>query len=161
MTTSMNHAALILQLNERLFTSALSGITEEQAKERISHHNNPVIWIAAHTLWARYQMLNFLGKGIPNPYDELFVNFKPYNASDSYPTLQQVKTAWHQVSELLKAALQSVTDDTIARDGGHKTPIGDTTNGGTLAFLTQHESYDIGQLAFLKKYLTKEAMQYN
>ena len=34
------------------------------------------------------------------------------------------------------------------------------TFGGTIAFLTQHESYDIGQIAFLKKYHTKEAMKY-
>ena len=161
MTTSINQSALILQMNERLFTSALNGITDEQASERISNHNNPIIWIAAHTLWARYNMLSYLGKTVTNPYDNLFVNFKPYGAADDYPTLQQVKAGWRQVSDLLKAALQSVTEDTIAKDGGHQTPIGDTTNGGTLAFLTQHESYDIGQLAFLKKYYTKEAMQYN
>lgn len=48
----------------------------------------------------------------------------------------------------------------MAAESPLKNPIGDSTNGGTLAFLTQHESYDIGQLAFLKKYYTKEAMQY-
>ena len=42
-----------------------------------------------------------------------------------------------------------------------KSPIGDFTIGGTIAFLAQHESYDIGQAAYLKKYFTKEAMSYS
>ncbi|HTE10857.1 MAG TPA: DinB family protein [Chitinophagaceae bacterium] len=161
MTKSINQSALILSMNERLFISALDGITEIQATERISNHNNPLIWIATHTIWARYNMLALLGKPEKNPFESMFENFRPYNEADAYPTLEAVKTAWHKASVLLNDALQSVTEEVIAAAAPFKSPIGDFTNGGTIAFLTQHESYDIGQLAFLKKYYTSVAMKYN
>lgn len=35
-----------------------------------------------------------------------------------------------------------------------------SNHAGTLTFLTQHESYEIGKMGFLKKYHTAEAMKY-
>jgi len=160
MKKTIQPLADILNLNQRLFTNALAGFTAESANERISDHNNPPIWLAAHTLWARYMMIMFLGKQATNPYAELFDNFKPYDASLDYPSLDQIKKAWQEVSVLLNEAIESVTEDQLVADG-IKNPSGDFTNGGTLAFLTQHESYTIGQLSILKKYFTKEAMSYN
>jgi hypothetical protein len=152
---------LIFGLNERLFNNSMAGITDEQANERISDHNNPVVWIAAHTVYARYLMLLFLGKPAENPYNHLFENFKAYDAGLSYPSVAEIKREWQKVTALLKDALESVTEEFLAGDSPIKSPIGDFTNAGTLAFLAQHESYDVGQLAFLKKYYTTEAMSYN
>ncbi|HEV8286226.1 MAG TPA: DinB family protein [Chitinophagaceae bacterium] len=161
MTKSIYHSELILQLNDRLFINALEGITEEQAKERLSDHNNPISWIAAHTLSSRYFMLVFLGKPAENPYRHLFENFKPFDPSLNYPTLGEVKKEWKKVSDLLKDALKSVTEQQLAGESPIKAPVADSTNEGTLAFLAEHESYEIGQLGFLKKYFTGEAMSYN
>lgn len=161
MTNSIHQSSLILNMNERLFINALDGITDEQSKQRLSDHNNPLIWIATHTVWARYNMLVFLGKPAKNPFEGMFENFKPYSADDQYPTLETVKTEWKNAGKLLKEALESESEEHAGADSPLKSPIGDFTNGGTLAFLAQHESYDIGQIAFLKKYFTKEAMSYN
>lgn len=162
MTSSIHQSELIFNLNARLFLNALVGITEEQAKERISDHNNPVCWLAAHTVWARYNSCAMLGKPVAkNPYAGLFENFKPYDPAANYGTLAQAKAEWQKASDLLKEAINTVTEDHLAADCPLKSPIGDFSFGGTVAFLAQHESYDIGQLAFLKKYFTKEAMSYN
>ena len=56
MKKSIYPAEIILGLNDRLFINALAGVTDEQAKERLSDHNNPLIWIATHTVWARYNI---------------------------------------------------------------------------------------------------------
>lgn len=161
MVTSINHSALIFGMNDRLFLNALEGVSNDQAKERISTHNNPIIWIATHTVWARYNILMLLGKPAGNPYEGMFENFKPYDTATNYPTVASVKEEWNKVSSLLKEALQAVGEEHLSADTPIKSPIGDYTIGGTVAFLAQHESYDIGQLAFLKKYFTKEAMSYN
>jgi hypothetical protein len=161
MKKSTHFLELILNMNERLFLNSLNGVTDEQANERISDHNNPLIWIATHTVWARFNMLMFLGKPAKNPYEGKFENFKAYNPNDTYPTLDSLKKEWKNSSQLLKEAFQNVSDDILSADSPLKSPIGEFTNGGTLSFLVQHESYDIGQMAFLKKYLTVEAMQYN
>jgi len=160
MKKAIEHSALILTMNERLFLNALEGITEDQAKERLTGHNNPIIWIVTHTAWARYNMLVFLGKPTKNPFEGKFENFKAFDAADNYPSLETVKTEWKNASKLLKDALQTVTEEHLAGESPIKNPTGNFTNAGTLAFLVQHESYDIGQMAFLKKYYTREAMKY-
>ena len=161
LTNSIYQLELIFNMNERLFLNALDGITDQQAKERISENNNPLIWIATHTVWARYNILVFLGKPLQNPYAGMFENFRPYDKNDDYPALVTLKDEWIKVSALLRDAIRTVSDEDLAADSPLKSPIGDYSNAGTIAFLAQHESYDIGQVGFLKKYFTKEAMKYN
>ncbi|MEO8769346.1 MAG: DinB family protein [Ferruginibacter sp.] len=161
MASSIYQSELIFNMNERLFLNALDGITDSQAKERISENNNPLTWIATHTVWARYNMLMFLGKPVKNPYEGMFEGFRPYDKNDQYPTLEALKADWKKASTLLRDAIHSVSEEYLAAESPLKSPIGDFTNGGTIAFLAQHESYDIGQIGFLKKYYTKEAMKYN
>ncbi len=162
MTKSIYQASLIFNLNTRLFHNALKGVTEEQAKERISMHNNPLSWLGTHTVWARYNACALLGKPpAKNPYEGLFENFKPFDPAYEYPTLVTISEEWDKASELLNTALEAVTDEYLARPAPFKNPIGDQTLLGGVTFLAQHESYDIGQVALLKKYLTKEAMSYN
>lgn len=102
-----------------------------------------------------------LGKPAANPYEGLFEGFKPFDAAADYGTLAKAKDEWNKVSGLLKEALATVTEEHLAADCPLKSPIGDSTFGGTVTFLAQHESYDIGQIAYLKKYHTKTAMSYN
>jgi hypothetical protein len=161
MKKSIYFLEIIFNLNTRLFNNTLAGATEELSEQRVSGHSNSFKWVATHTVWARYNMLMFLNKPVQNPYQGLFEKFKPYDSADKYPTLEEIKNEWQKSSELLKEALGSITEEQLAADSPLKSPIGDFTNAGTLAFLAQHESYDIGQLGFLKKYLTKEAMAYN
>lgn len=161
MPSSIYHLEMIFNLNDRLFLNALAGVTEEQADERVSDHNNPLRWVAAHTVSARYNALFFVGKPVANPYNSLFENFRAYDPALSYPSLDEIKSKWKDVSALLKEALASVSDEHLVADSNIKTPIGDFTNGGTISFFAQHESYDVGQMAFLKKLITEEAMSYN
>ena len=161
MAQSIYQSEIIFNLNTRLFLNALEGVTEEQAKERISDHNNPLTWLAVHTVWARYNIVGLLGKEVDNPYKGLFEGFKPFDPNYKYATLAEAKAEWKKASELLKEALATVTEERLAADAPFKSPIGDFTIGGTIAFLAQHESYDIGQAGLLKKYFTKEAMSYN
>lgn len=160
MKRSIAYVEDIFSLNDRLFINALEGLSDEQIKERISEHNNPINWIATHTVWARFNASLFLGKSVKNPYNGLFENFKAYDPSMPLPSISEIKDEWRKATELLKQAFSEVTDEQLAAESPIKNPIGDFTNAGTLAFLAQHESYDIGQIAFLKKYHTQQAMAY-
>ena len=160
MTQTKNTLALIFNLNDRLFHNALEGVTQEQADERISGHNNPPTWIAAHTVSTRYLALMVLGRPAQDPYQDLFENFKGYDPALKYPQVDNIKAEWDKVTSLLKQAMDGATGEQLNAEAPFKNPTGDFTNAGTLAFLAQHESYDIGQMAFLKKYHTKEAMKY-
>jgi hypothetical protein len=161
MTESIKHIATILRLSERLFVNAFAGVSETQAAHRISDHNNPIVWIATHTVWARYNMAAMLCKPGTNPYQGLFENFKAYDASMQLPAIADIIAEWKKASLLLNEGLESVSEGHLGGDAPFKNPTGDFTIGGALAFLTQHESYDIGQLGFLKKFHTNEPMSYN
>ena len=161
MSNSIDHLESIFSLNNRLFINALAGVTESQAKERLSGHNNPLNWIAAHTVDARYLTLMLLGKPAQTPYKGMFENFKAFDPAVEYPSLENIRNEWNKVSGLLNDAVKSASDEHLNAETPIKSPIGVFTNAGTIAFLAQHESYDIGQMALLKKYLTKEAMSYN
>ncbi|WP_161596664.1 DinB family protein [Chitinophaga vietnamensis] len=160
MKNSAYHSSLMFRMNERLFVNALDGVSEEQAQERISGHNNPLIWIAAHTVWARYNAAALLGQPVTNPYKDRFGKDNPYNPADTQPSLSEVKQEWKKASELLLQALEDVSEDHLSSTSPLPSPIGEMSTGGTLAFFAQHESYDIGQMAFLKKYHTERAMAY-
>ena len=161
MKKSTHHSEIILNLNERLFINALVGVTDEQAKQRLSGHNNPLNWLATHTVWARYNTAALLGKPGNNPYNGLFENFKPFDETMKFDSLDKIKDEWKKASALIREGLTSVTEEQLAGEAPFKNPTGDFTIGGTIAFLAQHESYDIGQMGLLKKFLTKEAMSYN
>lgn len=161
MANKLDHLSLIFNLNERLFNNSLAGVTDEQASERISDHNNPLVWVATHTAWARYNIAALLGKPAQNPYSGMFEGFKAFNDSMKFDSLDKIKEEWKKASDMLKEALASVTDEQLAGDAPFKNPTGDSTVSGTIAFLAQHESYDIGQMGILKKYHSGEAMSYN
>ena len=77
MALSIKPLESIFNLNSRLFINALDGVTEEQAKERISDHNNPLNWLATHTVWARYNTCMLLGKPAKNPYGVCLIILNP------------------------------------------------------------------------------------
>lgn len=161
MKKSTHHSEIIFNLNERLFTNALAGVTDEHAKQRISSHNNPMNWLTTHTVWARYNIAAILGKPGTNPYTGMFEGFKPFEETMQFDSLDKLKEEWKKASQLLREGLASITEEQLDGPAPFQNPTGDQTVGGTIAFLAQHESYDIGQMGILKKYLTKEAMSYN
>ena len=161
MAKSNYQAELIFNLNSRLFKNTFAGMSEEDAQKRISDHSNSFSWIAAHTVWARYMIVAFLGNPQPNPYDDLFKGFKPYDDAQKYPSLEEISAQWNTASGFLQDALKTVSEEALAGESPIKSPIVENTNLGTVTFLAQHESYDIGQLGLLKKYFTNEAMSYS
>ncbi len=161
MAKSIYQSEIILNMNSRLFINALHGVTEEQGISRISDHSNPLNWLAAHTIWARYNICKLLGKPVDkDPYEGMFDNFKPFDPTITYPTLESSRDEWKKATVLLQHALDTVSEEHLAADCPFKSPIGDHSFGGSIAFLAQHESYDLGQIGYLKKYFTGEAMKY-
>ena len=161
MKKSIYQSEIIFNMNERLFLNTLAGVSDEMAKERISEHNNPFIWVATHTVWARYNSAGLLGKPGNNPYKGLFEGFKPFDESMKFPTIEEIKSEWGKASLLLREGIMTVSEEHLEGPAPFKSPIGDDTMGGVITFLAQHESYDIGQMGLLKKFHTKEAMSYN
>ena len=53
-----------------------------------------------------------------------------------------------------------MTEAELSESNVHRFPLGDSTRLGLIAFLVQHDSYHLGQIAFLRRQLAKPAMSY-
>jgi uncharacterized damage-inducible protein DinB len=143
----------IASLNTRLFANCLADVVDDLARQPVAPGTNPMSFVALHLVDARHAMVSFLGRELPRPFDGRFDLATSAVDIDSYPTVVELGAAWTAVSTALDAALVSATGERLDRIDAHPFafPINDRSTLGCLAFLLQHESYHLGQLALLRK----------
>jgi uncharacterized damage-inducible protein DinB len=149
----------LLKLNTRLFLNCLDGVDDTVARERPSPDTNSIGFLACHILHARYYLAGFFGLEAVNPFEELFDSAHDVNDLE-VPPLDELRSAWIELGDQLVARVAEVTEAELGRDAGQEFPVDDGTVRGAVAFLVQHESFHIGQLALLRKYFGLEGMAY-
>lgn len=148
-------------LNNKLFVNTLNGMEQKDAVKRVSEHTNSVMFIACHVTDARYYMLNFLGEEIENPLRNILGNASSVEEVKEYPSLEEIRLYWKQTIPMLDSKLSIITDSDLSQQSKINFPIEGTDVLSAITFLTEHESYHIGQMAFLRKYLGYAAMMYS
>ncbi len=151
----------ILDLNTRLFRNCLSGLDAEQAAQRLGDTTNNIVFIAVHTLDARYYLARYLGAEIVHPFKEAWSKVKSVEDLTDPPDLAVISAAWAEVSEAIAERLDVLTEADLAAESKQKFPVADGTVLGGAAFLLQHDSYHLGQLGLLRKHWTSESMSYS
>lgn len=146
----------IFSINTSLFSNCLDGVTEDQAIQKISSNTNSLKWLAAHVVWARYQISALMGNPpANNPFDGLFENFRPHEESDDLKSLAEIKQEWDKATTLLATSFSNIDADFWDMDSVITFPLQlDKSNASLMAILVQHECLHIGQMATLKKYTT-------
>ena len=161
MTNEMKVICNTLKLNTKLCTNCFIGIDEKLASERVTDKVNSMSFILIHMLDARYYMAKIAGVHLTNPYKE---QFKSVNKIEDYltpPPIEEILEYWRELSELLEDALLNANESDLKKETKLKFPIEDKSKFGGLVFLTQHDSYHLGQLSFLRKLLGLESMSYS
>jgi uncharacterized damage-inducible protein DinB len=151
-------------LNTKLFNNVLQDIPDDAGSEQMNEHVNHLQWIAGHLVNARYAP--FFGLNLSFPYYELYTDLTqppPHNRkidpSLVYPSLSELKKYWNEISPPFLEALSKLNEEQLATD----IPFGVPTGKNFLAllnFIASHESYHIGQMSIIRKYLGKSAMSY-
>jgi hypothetical protein len=100
----------------------------------------------------RARVLTLLGQEWSAPWEGLFVRGAKLTADDQYPGIGELVQVWDDVSGRLAPSLASAPPGALA------VPVtkGLTLDGkisGQIAFLALHESYHVGQMAYLRKWL--------
>jgi uncharacterized damage-inducible protein DinB len=150
-----------LDLNTRLFVNALEGISDEEALRRPNDVTNHIAFLAAHVVDARYFMAREVGLGIECPFKDSIENAKRLEDVSTFPALDALRAAWSDISGRLSAHLESSTAEVLGQKASYNFPIeGGETASGSLTFLLQHESYHLGQIALVRRFLGHEAMSY-
>lgn len=151
----------LVRLNTRLFTNALEGVSNEEALRRINDKTNNISFIALHVLDARYYLCGYLGEDIPNPFNDTLDNINSIEQMTEYPRLETIITHWEEISPRLEAALQKLEPERYNLKSDTDFPVEDKSILGGISFLIQHESYHIGQISFIRKYLGLNPMSYS
>jgi uncharacterized damage-inducible protein DinB len=152
--------AAIFGLNTRLFLNALDGMDEAVAGVRPSGRTNSVAFVAGHLVETRAWMGRYLGLETPAPFGGALEHAVDIDDIKVLPALAEIRPSWEGVSRAVASRLDGLTVLEAGSAATQRFPgVPETTLGG-IAFLVQHESYHVGQLALLRKYLGLPSMSY-
>jgi uncharacterized damage-inducible protein DinB len=152
--------AAIFELDTDLLLNCLDGLSQAEAQRRLDGGGNSIIFLAAHLADTRHFLLGRLGHPLANPLSRYLADAQSIEDIGEWPALDEVRRAWLAVSAHLSEALGLLDGPAIEKAGAHRFPIPDSTPLGMLAFLAQHDSYHVGQAAFIRRQLGKPAMTY-
>ncbi|HEY3250305.1 MAG TPA: DinB family protein [Ignavibacteria bacterium] len=147
------------KMQTRLFNNVLQDFEKDYDK-RPNEKTNHAAWLAGHVLYARLNIANMIGVNEPNPYSNLYDNFKGLDEKAKYPSLAEVKKNWNDLTAKFTDKLESIPDEQLNSPAPFPLPIADSSLKGMIAFFAHHEAYHIGQLSYARKYLGYEPMKY-
>lgn len=149
-----------LKLNTRLFLNCLEGADDATAQQRPGHAANSMAFIALHLLDARSYLARLIGLEFRHPFEESLADVRSNDELKHYPELQEIRDAWRELSARLVVRLPDLAESGLLAESPQPFPVEDPSVLGGIAFLAQHESYHIGQLAYLRRYLGLGPMRY-
>lgn len=149
-----------LTLNTRLLKNCLAGVDDQAAQMRINERTNHIAFIVCHLLDARCFLAGYLGVTAENPFKELLEGARGIDDMKEFPSLEQIVLAWQSVAEVLENRFTSITSAELKAQSSQAFPVEDQTVLSGIAFLLQHESFHIGQLALLRKHFGFGSMSY-
>jgi uncharacterized damage-inducible protein DinB len=143
----------IFNLNTRLFRELTDNLSDEQARERPSNETYSIVFLACHLVEARDCLARLVGIEKTRSLAEVLQSVTTVVELNNEPPLDQVKEAWEEVTALLWERIPCLSSDSLDQESSDRFPLDNSSVFGGLVFLLHHESYHIGQLAFLRRYL--------
>jgi uncharacterized protein YndB with AHSA1/START domain len=150
--------SLIFKLNTGLLRTTLDGVAADELWRRPTPATNPMLWIAGHIVQTRATMLGLLGDSFDTGWSDLFTRGAALQEASRYPSRGDIDAVHRQIIDRLRAKFDALTDADLAAPARGKQLPGAKTVGDQLAFLAFHESYHIGQLAYVRKALGHSAI---
>jgi len=149
----LRHPAQLLELNLRLYGRALQGLDDEDAWRRPGPTSSPLLWVAGHLVRSRADLLRAIGGDWALSWGDRFGRGEAVGAPEEYPTLAEVWWEWRGVSAALLDRLPEVEEGVLSAPAPRRPPVEDSSLAGLVAFSVYHESYHVGQLGYLRKWL--------
>ena len=147
----------------QMFDNMLKDVTDADASKRIEGRTNNIIWTLGNLVNCRYWLANVLGIEEKDPNDALFREGKAYDASVTYPTPEEFRKNWHNISKKLYDKLLAVTDDVLNQpeDFGMKVDFMEENKLNMVGMATDRTSYLLGQLGLLRRAVANLGTSYD
>jgi uncharacterized damage-inducible protein DinB len=121
---------------------------------------NSITFLASHLTDSRHFLVARLEHPLLNPLARYLADVRSIDDINEWPTLEEIRSAWLSVSSHLQSVLAEMTGAELSQSNVHRFLVEDTSRLGMIAFLVQHDSYHLGQIAFLRRQLGKPPMSY-
>jgi uncharacterized damage-inducible protein DinB len=152
METDFTNIAGMFKANTDIVNKTIAAVDPEHWFKKPGDDSNHLTWMLGHLIVHRGHTLKALGVDYDNTWAELFARGAERTADSNYPSVEEIRNAWQRVSEELNAALKNPSADVLSQP----VPKGLTFDGkvsGSVAVLAFHDTYHVGQVSFLKKWL--------
>ena len=146
-------ATKMFSTNTDILERTINGVPAEKWLAQPGDDSNHLLWITGHVVVHRAMVLKTLGAEWSAPWEKLFSRGEKRVAADQYPPAAEIQSAWKEVSEKLTAALANASPDALNSPAAKGVPTLDGTVGGTISLLCLHETYHLGQMGYLRKWL--------
>jgi hypothetical protein len=149
-TSAAAPIALTFSFNDPLVLQAMEGLTQEELWRRLTPSTNPMLWVAGHIVQTRAMVLQMLGQPADTGWGGLFDRGAKIGDPKDYPAGSEIVRVMNEIGPRLHAAISGLQEEQLNRPASLPIP-GIHTLTDELAFFSLHESYHVGQLAFLRK----------
>ena len=146
-------AAENYRFNSDFLVKMVSDLSPEEWLRRPDDKCNHIAWIVGHVVWTRKQLLGRLGTEWSLPWLDLFARGAKCDETAAYPSPDAMLDAWREVSGVLAATLESVSEEALAQPATKGPPSTNGKESGIVDFLAIHETYHIGQASYLRGWL--------
>ena len=147
------NAAATYRQNAEILEKSFEGLTPDEWQTRPNGTSNPLLWIAGHIVWSRAMALGFLGSPWSRPWLPLFARGAKLVEPGEYPSTDEIVLAWEDVKASLCTAMEGASVEALSAPGPEKVPSFDGKLSGLVSFLAFHETYHVGQAAYLRRWL--------
>lgn len=153
MENGLSNVESIFKTNTDIINKAIGDVAPEDWFRQPGEDSNHLLWLMGHLIVHRGRTLNFLGKDWDVAWRSLFARGAERIDDAEYPPVEEMRTAWSQVSADLAAALRNKSAEELSQAAPAGVPSFDGKLGGTVAFFAFHDTYHTGQVSYLRKWL--------
>ncbi|MFN2440328.1 MAG: DinB family protein [Chitinophagaceae bacterium] len=150
---------VLYDMHTKFFFSALEGISDKDAHNRLNTKANHIAWLTGSLVEQRFEIANDLGATLKQAAHDLFKDNKGIQDGVTYPSLQSFKKDWEIVTPVLRDLFLKVEDKKLD-ESFEMMPGMKMTHYELISFIIYREANIIGQLALWRRLLGYEAMKY-
>lgn len=150
------------RMHTQNFKNVLEGISEVAALKRIDNNTNHVVWMTGNLISCRFWIGNMLGLEDQDPYDEFFKEGRALDENLDYPTLEELKKTFADISPKAYKKLLSATDEQLDKvfSIGMNIPFIPENVLNMIGMCIGREDYLFGQIGLMRKMLGLKGMSY-
>ena len=143
----------MFKTNTDIVSKAIGDVATEDWLRKPGDDSNHLLWVMGHLVVHRGRTLKLLGVDWDASWAPLFARGAERIADAEYPSADEMRSAWSEVSAELSAALRNAPVDALSKPAPTGPPSFDGKLSGTVAFFAFHDTYHTGQISYLRKWL--------